>query len=172
MLKDGSEIVSLVLCYCVILSLSDKIWGMPSMLMIIIIWCEKCAVPGTYSEKEHYHGQDDIKSAAPFFNQSNCVIYALIQSEMEPQTSGPSVRDNAIFKTMCGARSCYWVRWPSLVIFLHHNTHNYIPRDPSTSQRSNVNITGCLKTQHRACALNTKYLYRPIALIYLLDHPV
>ena len=32
-----------------------------------------------------------------FFNQSNCVIYA----EMEPQTSGPSVRNNAIFKTMC-----------------------------------------------------------------------
>ena len=55
----------------------------------------------TYSEKEHYHGQDDIKSAAPFFNQSNCVIYALIQSEMEPQTSGLSVRNNAIFKTMC-----------------------------------------------------------------------
>ena len=55
----------------------------------------------TSSEKEHYHGQDNLKSAAPFFNQSNCVIYALIQSEMEPQTSGPSVRDNAIFKTMC-----------------------------------------------------------------------
>ena len=54
----------------------------------------------TSSEKEHYHGQDDLKSAAPFFNQSNCVIYALIQSEMEPQTLGPSVRDNAIFKTM------------------------------------------------------------------------
>ena len=36
-----------------------------------------------------------------FFNQSNCDIYALIQSEMEPHTSGPSVRDNAIFKTMC-----------------------------------------------------------------------
>ena len=44
------------------------------------------------------HGQDDSKSAAPFFNQSNCVIYALIQSEMEPQTSGPSVRDNAILR--------------------------------------------------------------------------
>ena len=55
----------------------------------------------TYSEKEHYHGQDNLKSAAPFFNQSNCVIYALIQSEMEPQTLGQSVRDNAIFKTMC-----------------------------------------------------------------------
>ena len=58
------------------------------------------AVCCTYSEKEHYHGQDDLKSAALFFNQSNWVIYALIQSEMEPQTSGPSVRDNAIFKTM------------------------------------------------------------------------
>ena len=42
-----------------------------------------------------------LKSAAPFFNQSNCIIYALIQSEMEPQTLGPSVRNNAIFKTMC-----------------------------------------------------------------------
>ena len=29
------------------------------------------------------------------------MIYALIQSEMEPQTSGPSVCDNAIFKMMC-----------------------------------------------------------------------
>ena len=35
-----------------------------------------------------------------FFNQSNCDIYALIQLEMETQTSGPSVRDDAIFKTM------------------------------------------------------------------------
>ena len=59
----------------------------------------------TSSEKEHYHGQDNLKSAAPFFNQSNCIIYALIQSEMEPQTSGPSVRDNAIFKTMWGIRN-------------------------------------------------------------------
>ena len=55
----------------------------------------------TSSETEHYHGQDTLKSAAPFFNQSNCIIYALIQSEMEPQTLGPFVRDNAIFKTMC-----------------------------------------------------------------------
>ena len=54
----------------------------------------------TSSEKKHYHRQDNLKSAAPFFNQSNCVIYALIQSEIEPQTSGLSFRDNAIFKTM------------------------------------------------------------------------
>ena len=44
-----------------------------------------------------------------FFNQSNCVIYALIQSEMEPQTSGPSVRDNAIFKTMWAKNP--WSKW-------------------------------------------------------------
>ena len=43
-------------------------------------------------------------SAAPFFNQSNCIFYALIQSEMEQQTSGPSVRNKAIFKTMCWDR--------------------------------------------------------------------
>ena len=55
---------------------------------------------GTLSEKYHYHGRDNLKSVAPFFNKSNCVIYALFQSEMEPQTSGPSVRENAIFKTM------------------------------------------------------------------------
>ena len=57
--------------------------------------------PSTSSEKEHFHGQDDSKSAVPIFNQSNYVIYTLIQSEMEPQTAGPCVQDNAIFKKMC-----------------------------------------------------------------------
>ena len=34
------------------------------------------------------------------FNQSDCIIYALIQSEMEPQPTLPIVGDNSLFKTM------------------------------------------------------------------------
>ena len=62
-------------------------------------YCHLSFLSRTSSEKEYYHGQDNLKSSAPFFNQSNCIIHGLIQSEMEPQTSRPS----AIFKTMCAA---------------------------------------------------------------------
>ena len=35
------------------------------------------------------------------FNQSDCVIYALIQSEMQPHSYFPTCRCNALNQTMC-----------------------------------------------------------------------
>ena len=44
------------------------------------------------------------------------MIYALIQSEIEPQTLGRSVRNNAIFKTMCRAVQ-------KLYVYMKKNAH-------------------------------------------------
>ena len=52
-----------------------------------------------------YHRLLEELYAAPFFSQSDCIIYALIQSEMEPHITIQIVGDNSLFKKMCS-------RWP------------------------------------------------------------
>ena len=55
----------------------------------------------TSSWKVSCHRRSEELYAAPFFSQSECIIYALIQSEMEPHTTIQFVGDNSLFKKMC-----------------------------------------------------------------------
>ena len=53
------------------------------------------------SWKVSYHRRLEELYVAQFLNQSEFIIHALIQSEMELHTTIPIVGDNSLFKKMC-----------------------------------------------------------------------